>query len=139
MEFHHAINIIALLFGANLIQTMEKHQKLQGKQPKFKKKRNGKHDNGKQQKKGKSNDSKYAWKTTPPALSKKYGFQNGHPFYKQFINGKKYYWCAKCGDNGGWALLHGTGNHKEGFNKKKSISNSSQGQVNIGEGLVPDA
>ena len=55
------------------------------------------------------------------------------------VGGKLYHWCAKCGDNGQWTLSHSTGDHKDGFKKNKNNGNRSHGQVNIGEGLVPDA
>ena len=43
------------------------------------------------------------------------------------------------GDNGQWTLSHSTGDHKDGFKYNKHNGNYSHGQINTGEGLVPDA
>ena len=124
-------------FGANLVQTMGKGHNNSNRKGKFKRHSGKSQDSGKQKKK--SNDSKFAWKTSPPKSSEKRGSINGHPVYEKNVNGKKYYWCAKCGDKGRWTLSHSTGEHTDDFNKSKNGRSRSHGQVNIGEGLVPDA
>ena len=126
-------------FGANLMQTMGKQRKFQGKKSKFKKNGNGKHNKDKHQKKRKPHKDMFALKTIPPLPSDRYGCKNGSPWYKKMVGGKLYHWCAKCGENGRWTLSHATGDHKEGFRNNKNNENQTQGQVNLGEGLVPDA
>ena len=126
-------------FGANLIQTMGRQRKFQGKKSKFKKNGNSKPNNGKHHKKGKPHKDTFAWKTVPPSPSDRYGSKNGAPWYKRTVGGKVYHWCAKCGVNGQWTLSHSTGDHDDGFKKNKNNGNRPHGQVNLGEGLVPDA
>ena len=95
-------------------------------------------DNNK--KSGNRRSNKDAWKTQPPNNTELDKCIGQNPVYKKKVNGKVFQWCQECGKNGKWGLSHNTTTHQDDFKHEKNGNNHKHSvQVNILEGLVPDA
>ena len=109
--------------------------------------RNGKsnrHGNGKHKKpfskKKFTRQPKTSWKNERPKKSQLEKTIDGMPVYSRIVDGRKYWWCEKCGPKGRWTNSHHTGQHDPNFSFNKKADNKKakfQGQANLGEGLTP--
>ena len=118
--------------GANLTQckhNRNQHEKLQC---------DNKGQQWNQSSKKKINEqSENSWKTERPKKCQLKKTVNGIPIHSCAEDGRKNWWCNKCGPKGGWTMSHHTGENNTNFSfekKSKKKGPKSHGEVNLGEG-----
>ena len=127
-------------FGANLMQINKgkkfnggNHGRNDGNHFKHKKNGNGKHRSN-QRKNGSHRNWKDAWLCDPLSKDMKpVEYKGGHPVYKKVVEGKVFWWCAKCGTNSKWTTSHSACNQDQQLQEMTTDARKRQAKRTLGK------
>jgi len=85
-----------------------------GKGNQLKNKYNGQHKKQSFKKKN-ENSHNASWKNERPKKHELEKYVKGTPVYSRTVDGRKYWWCDKCGSKGRWTTTHHTAEHDPKF------------------------